>query len=426
MLPPNERKASLRCARIAWSARLLILGPLQIQRLLRRRGDHRGRAGQSVSADRAERHAALEHGGGARGGGSPPQAPAVGSPRNDAAQRRRASAAPAGIIGTGRSCTVWMISVLSIPRRYAEVIPRSACPSCRCMTSSGIPRGTSRQRERAGADPGRTSEESRRPGRRDATGYGSRRRRMAGRGRYRAGRRTMRRPAGSCGGRAKDRDGPRPSGPSRPRGADPPFPAQIETAPRCRSMSVSVSASASLIRRPARQSMMSTPRSLIPSGPSPAARITAMISSTSAGPADSDGPCSAARGPDGSRTALRATDAARRVPAELEIPWRPSSGRRSNPTIVWRKAVVSWDPWPARSARATGRRSGRSVGRWEARGSGLARGHEGVVSVCCRAPEAIARRRRGNLSRSADGTVAGRPRTRFMTLIVRLGSLIST
>lgn len=29
----------------------------------------------------------------------------------------------AGIIGADRSCTVWMISVLSIPRRYAEVIP---------------------------------------------------------------------------------------------------------------------------------------------------------------------------------------------------------------------------------------------------------------------------------------------------------------
>ena len=49
------------------------------------------------------------------------------------------SVGPAGIIGAGRSWTAWMISVLSIPRRYAEVIPRSACPSWRCMTSSGIP-----------------------------------------------------------------------------------------------------------------------------------------------------------------------------------------------------------------------------------------------------------------------------------------------
>ena len=47
------------------------------------------------------------------------------------------------------------------------------------------------------------------------------------------------------------------------------------------------------------------------------------------------------------------------------------------------------------------------MGRWEARGSGLARGHEGVMSVCCRGPEAIARRRRGNLSRSAGGAVPG-------------------
>ena len=32
----------------------------------------------------------------------------------------------AGIIGAGRSWTAWTISVLSIPRRYAEVIARSA------------------------------------------------------------------------------------------------------------------------------------------------------------------------------------------------------------------------------------------------------------------------------------------------------------
>ena len=35
----------------------------------------------------------------------------------------------AGTIGARRSCTVWTISVLSIPRRYTEVIARSACPS---------------------------------------------------------------------------------------------------------------------------------------------------------------------------------------------------------------------------------------------------------------------------------------------------------
>jgi hypothetical protein len=37
----------------------------------------------------------------------------------------------AGIIGAGRSWTAWTISVLSIPRRYTEVIARSACPSWR-------------------------------------------------------------------------------------------------------------------------------------------------------------------------------------------------------------------------------------------------------------------------------------------------------
>ena len=45
----------------------------------------------------------------------------------------------AGIIGAGRSWTAWMILVLSIPCRYAEVIPRSGCPSWRPLTSRGIP-----------------------------------------------------------------------------------------------------------------------------------------------------------------------------------------------------------------------------------------------------------------------------------------------
>ena len=51
-----------------------------------------------------------------------------------------------------------------------------------------------------------------------------------------------------------------------------PFPARTSTAPRWRSRSVSASANASLIRSPARQSTMTTPRSLIASGPSPAAQ----------------------------------------------------------------------------------------------------------------------------------------------------------
>ena len=45
----------------------------------------------------------------------------------------------AGIIGAGRSWTACTISVLSMPRKYTDVTPRSACPSCRWMTTSGTP-----------------------------------------------------------------------------------------------------------------------------------------------------------------------------------------------------------------------------------------------------------------------------------------------
>ena len=41
------------------------------------------------------------------------------------------SPAFAGIMGARRSWTVSMISVLSMPRRYTEVTPRSACPNWR-------------------------------------------------------------------------------------------------------------------------------------------------------------------------------------------------------------------------------------------------------------------------------------------------------
>ena len=47
-----------------------------------------------------------------------------------------ASRRPAEIIGSGRSWTAWMISVLSIPRRYRDVIARSAWPSWRWITIS--------------------------------------------------------------------------------------------------------------------------------------------------------------------------------------------------------------------------------------------------------------------------------------------------
>jgi len=56
-------------------------------------------------------------------------------------------------------------------------------------------------------------------------------------------------------------------------------------APLPASRSLSANASASLIRRPARANTTSGPRSLVPSGSSPAARITAMISSTVGGSA---------------------------------------------------------------------------------------------------------------------------------------------
>jgi len=45
----------------------------------------------------------------------------------------------AGITGAGRSWTACTISVLSIPRKYTDVTPRSACPNWRCITTSGTP-----------------------------------------------------------------------------------------------------------------------------------------------------------------------------------------------------------------------------------------------------------------------------------------------
>ena len=41
----------------------------------------------------------------------------------------------AGTIGAERSCRVRMTSVMSIPRRYTEVIPRSTLPSSHWMTT---------------------------------------------------------------------------------------------------------------------------------------------------------------------------------------------------------------------------------------------------------------------------------------------------
>jgi hypothetical protein len=63
----------------------------------------------------------------------------------------------------------------------------------------------------------------------------------------------------------------------------PPLPLRTSTASRVGSISLWVSASASLIRMPAFQSTMTTPRSLIASGSFLAPRMTAMISSTVGG-----------------------------------------------------------------------------------------------------------------------------------------------
>jgi hypothetical protein len=77
--------------------------------------------------------------------GSRPADAGAGGPRPDGtalaglAQRGSRSPLTAGIIGAGRSWTACTISVLSMPRKYTDVTPRSACPSWRRMTTSGTP-----------------------------------------------------------------------------------------------------------------------------------------------------------------------------------------------------------------------------------------------------------------------------------------------
>lgn len=88
----------------------------------------------------------------------------------------------------------WMISVLSIPRSYAEVIPRSACPSCRWMTSKGIP-----TRDRHRRDPTTLSESTLPPSRSECC---SARNSEASRLRKRAGSRAMR--CRQCGRELRD------------------------------------------------------------------------------------------------------------------------------------------------------------------------------------------------------------------------------
>jgi len=65
----------------------------------------------------------------------------------------------------------------------------------------------------------------------------------------------------------------------------PPLPARTSTDPVFGSRSVSASASASLIRKPARYRIAINPRVLSAYGPGPASRITRMISSTVGGSA---------------------------------------------------------------------------------------------------------------------------------------------
>jgi hypothetical protein len=153
-----------------------------------------------------------------------------------------------------------MISVLSIPRRYVEVIPRSACPSWRCMTPKERLRETSRRHARDGADV-------------EQTAVGRRFGRQSG-GAGRGGRRSI---------------------PTSRR--LPPLPRRTKIAPRAVSRSLLDNASASLIRSPARQSTTTSPRNLSLSAVSPAARITAMISRPSVDRADIAIPCYAASVP---------------------------------------------------------------------------------------------------------------------------------
>ena len=72
--------------------------------------------------------------------------------------------------------------------------------------------------------------------------------------------------------------------------------------------------------QPGTPSTTMTPRSLTPSGSSPAARMTAMISSTVGGPVDTGALCCEAVGRGDTRAGLPATGAAQRNPRVERIP----------------------------------------------------------------------------------------------------------
>jgi hypothetical protein len=99
-----------------------------------------------------------------------------------------------------------------------------------------------------------------------------------------------------------------------------PLPWRTSRAPRSGSRSVSLSASASLIRSPARHSATITPRSRTPSALSPAARITATISSTVGGSAGYRRPLLPGDTPWWRSMSSPETGAVRRDPAPLWIP----------------------------------------------------------------------------------------------------------
>ena len=105
-----------------------------------------------------------------------------------------------------------------------------------------------------------------------------------------------------------------------------PFPCRMRTAPRSGSRSVSLSESASLIRSPARHSITITPRNRSPSGSSPAARITAMISATVGGRAVATPLVAAAEGLDGNWKWSRASDGGQR---------RSGNGAGFHDVLLW-------------------------------------------------------------------------------------------
>ena len=202
----------------------------------------------------------------------------------------------AGPIGAGRWWTVWMIPVLLIPRRYVEVIPRWARAGARWRAVGQLAGHVDRLRM-----PQLGGRES-----------------VANPAASAVSRSWLRMPAGEHG---RPRVGPRRTQNNAPPGRRariwshgsscsnahpcmptsrrfPPLPLRTSTAPRAGSRSLSVNASASLIRRPARQSTTITLRSLTPSGSFPAARMTAMIFSTVGGSGGSADSCFEALGPD--------------------------------------------------------------------------------------------------------------------------------